>query len=859
MRWIGWIMKHLCCSKYILLFLLSSIALFASLNQKSALFYYGKNISYSMAGIHEYIVVEPKNINIYSHGFDVYKEKIYAHLVLTNGAKKAKKRALELLKKGYGGVYLDTSKESNSLDVTELINSIQSHYPYVKIMLNNTLKIERDSYELCRAIVLDDRSSISQKSIHQLQNSAVDIIKIAFLTSSELDEAKSYVQEIEDEGMIPYVTTRTFTLYGYSSKVAMKREIFTLIDERKEDRTLLGAHQVGALPMEYLGYIQKLYDINDGLPEIESMRHYAGVVIWLREDYKDPQKLVKWVLELGKIGVKVAFINNFGFSADAMLVKPLDIEIYDGDTSLKNRKKIIYQDEMIGFEMDPSLGESSIYIHPNNAQALLTYEDSHHMRSTPAAITEWGGYVIAEALMVELNDENVWVVNPFEFFKRALRLPTLAIPDTTTENGNRIFFTHVDGDGMVSRVESNPELFSGDMILEKILKVYKVPHSISLIGAEVEPSGLYPQFSQRVLEISKEMYALPNVEPATHTFTHPFYWGEIKNNSLAPEFRLKPPGYEFSFKHELTDTLEFINKNLLDKNSSAEAKTVFWSGDCSPRLNALDYIYTHGILNINGGDTTISNITPWLTLVAPIGLERGDYYQIYTGAQNENVFTNDWLGPFWGFKRVVQTFKLTNSPRRLKPIDIYYHLYSGSKTASLNALKYVFDWSLKQEIYPMYTSEYIPKAMDYFSASLAHEKNEWLVDGMRDLKTLRFEDLKKSIEIKDKKNIYGYKQFENHTYISLAKGMRHKVSLIKSQTKESYLINANAKVISFRVGKQTKRFEFQSFMDLNLKFHLEKGCKIESKPKAQSIKENKREYTLLYRDHKEARIDVVCR
>ena len=857
MKWIGWIMKHLCYSKHLFLVLLLSLSLGASLLTKSAVFYYGEQISYSMVGIHDYIVIEPKNTNIYTHGFEVYNKKIYARVLLSDSLKENKKKITSLIKQGYHGIYLD--QDGQGVKIQKLLEYFTALNPEVLFIAKYTPKINENSYEQLSAIVIDEKSNIKQKSLQKIEQSGIDIIKIVFVSSSGLQSTQKELQKIEKEGMIPYITTRTFQHYGLSSKRAIKREILTLIDEHKEDRTLLTAHQIGAMPMEYLGYIQKLYDVSQGLPELEKMHHYAGVVVWLNRNYKEPHKLIEWVLALKKMGIKVAFMGSFGFNADAMLLQPLGIEMYDGESSFQNKKKIVHKDKMIGFEIEPSLGQESIYIHPKDAKELLILENSHHKKTTLAAITPWGGYAVAEAFMVAMSGDNAWVINPFSFLQEALRLPKIAVPDTTTQNGNRIFFTHIDGDGMVSRVESNPELFSGDMILNKILKVYKVPHSVSLIGAEIEPTGLYPKLSPRVLEIAKEMYALDNVEPATHTFTHTFFWGKIKNGTLAPEYRLKPKNYHYSLGNELSKPLAFINTKLLSKEKEKRAKTLFWSGDCAPRVNALSYVYKHKILNINGGNTKINNLTPWLTLVAPMGLERGEYYQVYTGAQNENVFTHYWFGPFWGFKRVVQTFKLTNSPRRLKPIDIYYHLYSGSKTASLNALKYVFNWSLKQKILPMFTSEYIPKVMDYYTVSMAHIGDKWLVDGMKDLKTIRFENLIKEVQIEASKGLYGYKKFENHTYLSFGTGSKYLFSLGEKKIEEPYLISANAEVKTYNKGKKNIQYRFKGYIPLQLSFHIPKRCTLISSPKAQKRVEKEEEVELLFSDILEAKVHVICR
>jgi len=851
-------MKHLCCSKFIIIMLMLTTSLMASLTDKSAIFYLDKEISYPMVGIHDYIVVNPKKTNTYTHGFSIYKPKIYAKVLLSKDTSEMDK----LIEGGFENFYISiNNKITTKQEILKLLNLYHSKYPKSKFIIDYKIGIDKSVLTMFSGIVITSDESIKNKDLKNIKSLGIDIIKISFMDLEDKELVHNFIEKTKQDGMIPYITNVDMDIYGKSSKNALKREILTLIDESKDDRIFASAHQYGALIFEYMGYIQKLHDINKGFPDIEHMKHYAGVVIWLNVDYKNPSKLMRWVLSLSKIGVKVVFADNFGSEMDDMLLKELDINIYDGDTSLKNKKHVIYKDEMIGFEVEPSLSDDSLFLQPDNAKALLTYEDTHGLQSTPAAITKWGGYAISEAFMLELNSENIWIINPFKFFAQSLRLKKLIVPDPTTQNGNRIFFTHVDGDGIMNGVESNPELYSGDILYEKILKPYKLPHSISIIGAEVDYDGLYPKIAKRLQQIAKDIYALPNVEPATHTFTHPFFWGKIKNGNLPPEFRLKPKGYKFSLDREIRGSLEDINTKLLKKGSHKKAQTVYWSGDCAPTEVVLDDIYKKGILNINGGDTTITNATPWLSSVAPLGLERGEYYQIYTGAQNENVFTNDWIGPFWGFKKVVQTFKLTNSPRRFKPIDVYYHIYSGSKAASTNAVKYVLDWSLKQDILPLYASEYIPQVMDFYTASIANDGDKWLISGMNNLKTFRIEEKDASIDLNNSKTVLGLKHFENHTYISLDNHNKHIVefSRTKKYQDEPYLISSNAILSDFKNMHKDKTYSFDGHVDLKLNFHLPKGCKILSTPKAVDFKKINDDIFLKYLDHKKVTINVRCR
>ena len=855
MKWTGWTMKHLCFSKIISLLLFLSLSLYASLDDKSALFYYGKKISYPMVGIHDYIVVEPKNTNEYTHGFSIYKEKMYAHINLCQKDSSLEEEIHSISDKGFKNIYFDSDASTCEREkLKRKILYFHSKYPQFKIMINAKLVLSEEILGISYAVVIESTTDIKQKKIKKIREYGLDIIYLKYMATNNLEDMQEEIAEIKGNHMIPYISNNMLDIYGVSSKVGIKREILTLIDESKIDRMLLSAHQHGAVVFEYLGYIQKLHNIQNGLPDINKMQHYAGVVIWLSQNYEHPSKLVKWVLELQKRGIKVAFINNFGANISGLQLNQLGIEVFDGDNS--DKKRVIQKDSMMAYEIEPSLSDESLFLKPKNAKPLLTYVDKNGLSSIPAAITSWGGYAMREAFMFELNDENIWIINPFKFFAEALRLKKLLVPDTTTENGNRLLFTHIDGDGIMNYVESNPELFSGDIILNEILKKYAIPHSVSVIGAEIAPNGLYPKLSKQLLKLAKSMYALNNVEPATHTFTHPFIWNKIVDGKLDEKYRLKPNGYNFSLYNELDGSLDYINRKLTPKR---KATTVFWSGDCAPTEEILKYVYKHNVLNINGGYTVISNASPWLTNVAPLGLERGEYYQVYTGAQNENVYTNDWLGPFWGFKKVVQTFKLTNSPRRLKPIDIYYHLYSGSKIASLNALRYIFDWAIKEDVLPIFTSEYIPKVMDYFTLSMANEGDEWLFDGMVHLKTLRNEESKKEVDLRHSKSVLGTKTFEVHKYISLDNKSRHKVKLVNaSQSDISYLVSSNAQLAEYKKGIQNKSYLFDGYVNLKVGLHLSKDCTLETKPKF-SKKVVLGGITTLFFNHKKVTINVLCR
>jgi hypothetical protein len=111
---------------------------------------------------------------------------------------------------------------------------------------------------------------------------------------------------------------------------------------------------------------------------------------------------------------------------------------------------------------------------------------------------------------------------------------------------------------------------------------------------------------------------------------------------------------------------------------------------------------------------------------------------VYAPNQNENVYTNLWEGPYYGYERVIETFELTGSPRRLKPVNIYYHMYSTTKAASLAALHKVYRWALSQPLFAIHASEYVAKVNDFQRVVVAKAMDgSWLVRGTDALRTLR--------------------------------------------------------------------------------------------------------------------------
>jgi len=568
------------------------------------------------------------------------------------------------------------------------------------------------------------------------QRTGIPVISIEYCGEVDRQYARQTAAQVLAQGIVPYVTSPTRDVVGVGKIEVLPRTIL-VVQDAGSNQALDMSQGVRSLatPLNYLGYNVEYVDMSSPLPADIRPDRYAGIVAWFQNDsVPDPQGWQGWITARITDHIPVAFFDHFGFDPTGMDnangADPLHMQTINVD-NLTGPVSVVSRDPMIGFEYDPKPDARDLLpIRSGPGSRPLLSLSANGTVVDPVALTSWGGYALSPYTVVWLGgiEQGRWALQPIDFLKAALHLQTMPSPSVTTENGRRLFMTHVDGDGFASRAEFPGPDYSGQALYEQIWTRFHVPMTLSVIEGEVGPDGLYPAISPRLEEIARKMFALPNVEIGSHTYSHPFEWEEVDNGNGAREdvaggdtaFSLNIPGYHFSLDREIQGSIDYINSRLAPPGK----KTVVlqWSGNCRPPEIAVRKVYEAGVENFNGGDTTITKSMNTWTAVAPIGVNKGTgAYQVYAPNQDENVYTNDWQGPFYGFTRVMETFALTDAPLRFKPIDIYYHMYSGTKVASLHALNEIFTAMLKQPVMPVYVSEYIQKVQDWRTFAVARE------------------------------------------------------------------------------------------------------------------------------------------
>ncbi|MFH1653658.1 MAG: hypothetical protein ABIE74_06345 [Pseudomonadota bacterium] len=575
------------------------------------------------------------------------------------------------------------------------------------------------------------------------------------------------------------------------------------------------------MPLNYLGFKVDYVDVSKHLPTDQEMTKYFGIISWFTDNQlKGAADYANWLTkQLGK-GKKLLILDDFGFDADEKN-KPTPEAVmdkffnafrisFDGSETTNSPLliEITYNDpKMTEFER-PLKGEltnfENLKVLDKNAKVYLKLKRKDNgIKCDAVFVHSKGGFVLTDyAAYLNPGDyQSRWKINPFIFFKEVFKAD-FPKPDSTTLNGMRLFYSQIDGDGIRNMSYTDKKTPCGELVFDQLMTKYNLPITASIVVGDILMS--VGGEKERLTSTIKKMFKLPNVEPASHGWAHPYTWRLGDKSSMG----MRTTGYKYTPQNEIGNALDYINKNLVPPDK--KAKILLWTGDCEPDYGALKYVYDHNIYDLNGGDTRFDDHFPSYTYVAPIFRNVDGLRQHLASASNEIPYTNEWTGPYYGIKFVINTFKNTERPIRLTPVDVYYHFYVMEYQEAIDAIKSAYEWSLTQEIAPVFTSEYVQIANGFLSTNINKlSPTNWLITDNNNLMTIRFDNNKSYVDLAKSQGVLGFLHYQNSLYVHLDNGKKSQVVLTSQRPTRPYLVKANGHVKEFKLNAQSAKVAFK--------------------------------------------------
>ncbi len=697
-------------------------------------------------------------------------------------------------------------------------------------------------------------------------------IAIDYLPPARRRAAEHLARRIESHGIVPYVTDKALVSIGVSTITPLPRRVLMLYDGpyRPMNNNL---NWYAAMPLNYLGYATQAINVSHQLlPTGPLSGQVAGIVTWFDSDhFPHAAETWRWLHEQMQAGVPVAILGQFGLPLDAGTFVPLGLR--PGKTApygLLPAKVANQTKGYFGFE-SPVLPSTPDFrpLHLVTGRSLLTITVAGN-REVAAALTPWGGYVLAPYVLRNLPQGDLkvgelqaaWVLDPFRFYRAALRLPQAPAYDITTQSGRRLLFGLIDGDGFASNswIEKYRGQPAARVILTAVLKRFRLPITVAPIASEFANHGLYQKSEvDRLRPIARAIFRLPWVEMGSHTYSHPFDWPALERNpnlsaglhikhgthhpgayvnggspQLKYSYNLPVPGYRFSPEQEVTGAAKIIDQYLAPPGK--RVRVIQWSGDTNPDAQVLGIAYRDGLANINGNNSTIDHAHPSLTNVTPLGVWKGRYFQVYSPIANEDQYTHGWQPPYCGYNKVIQTLQMTDQPRRLAPMEIYYHFYSGARPCALKDLIRVYRWAAQQPSTPIFASTYSHLVIAFESAALARSADGFLLRGYGPDQQIRIPVTLGYPNFTRSHNIAGFDDTNGQRYIHLGPGDQARLVLVKQPPTQPYLISANGRIEALTRQPGIFDLRLRAYVPLRVRLGNATRCRISINGKIQQGK-----------------------
>jgi hypothetical protein len=750
--------------------------------------------------------------------------------------------------RGFDGFLLDTVDSLRLLGdsaasregLAELIRSLKREFPGKSLVMNRGFDL---THEMGKSIVdgvlvesvfqtfdpatreykaVDPAISRGlQDQIAKVRTLGLPVYVVDYLAPGNAEAATDTAKRIRALGAAPFLSTpelngtvtgggqvarRILCLFGHDPKEAESHRIWPA------DTT---THAIFQMPLEWMGYEVDYHDVSKGLPTIGSGASYAGVI--LDEEIEIPYRLehefADWLLARIDQGKKVLFTGSYGFNSQherGRIFKRLGIRAGEDLPLPPGMPEIAYVDrEIMEFEAKAAATRRDFenIAAPSGARVLLTLQTPESapvaMRYDTAYLTNWGGALLSPFVVFEASEETILQhANPFAFLGQIWPQGAFPAPDPTTRDGLRVFYTHVDGDGFSSLSAVDPGKTCAEVLRDRFIKDLPWPITISVVEAEIRGQMLSQSAgeAEKLTQIAKDILRLPQVEPASHSYSHPYLWmeddpeflGMYDTLNLPLKLTAKYPKIDFT--RETVGSLEYLNREL--SPAGKPAGLLLWSGNCRPSPEVLRTLRSQGYENMNGGNTILCRRFPGLFGVAPRVCQWDGELQIHAANQNEFLYTDGWNGPTWGgFAQVIETFEMTEAPRRLKPVNVYYHFYSVERPDAFGALKKIYDWCRGQDLHAMTTLQFARVTRDAHTTRLVKTGDDrWTALNDGHLRTFRIPTSLGTPDIAASAGVTGYRNEDEWTYVHTSGAPRVTLQMSQNPAAHPFIEAASAEI-----------------------------------------------------------------
>ena len=732
-----------------------------------------------------------------------------------------------LWRDGYRAFFLDTvdsylivtsegkQRAEQEKGLVALLAEIKRRFPGCKLILNRGFEVLDRASQYADGMVAEslfhgfdpvtgkhaptkeeNRQWLLNQLIRAQKEFGVPITVLDYVEPGNWAEAEKTAREIVKLGFMPWVANGDLTWLGQGRLRLAPRKLLAVVSGTPSQQMDQELFKHAAMPLEHLGLALDYWYVDQlPLPIEPLVGRYAGVITWLTEDrlgrYESLCARLKFEVDAG---LPVLFMGHLPAGVACQ-----DVVNYEGALQPTTESlKLSAAHEQLGRPAAaPIVGSGTPDVRvPAAGKAWLTLSDEEDNLFHPVAVGPWGGYALNPHVISEsASGRHEWLLDPFAFFKAALRLSTQPIFDLTTENGRRLGIIEVRGDRLFAKDEHGVEAIDR---LQAWIGKNPSPVTLGVIEAEVD--------SEYHLGKLQQLAAMPQVRLASHTYSHPFYWGIFEGKTDADEqpyrYSVFMEGYAADMMRETAGTIGFMQSV-----APGSPSFLIWSGDGRPGPAVLAAAQKANLPHYGGGGLRWQSGALPLADLSPVLRPTQWGTQVLTPLVGEPLFAQLWYGEALNFGKISDWNRELDLARRLRISSISIHADALLNARGVELLNQLADEQRKDNVLGVWVDEYAQRARSFQTASVARDLNgDWLLFGDA-LRTVRLPAAEMIPEIST--DIIGYSDREADRYIYLARNY----AVIKpgrDKTPRLRLVDASAPLKSWHLnsnGSATLLFE----------------------------------------------------
>jgi len=460
----------------------------------------------------------------------------------------------------------------------------------------------------------------SLRLIRKVQMQGMRVFAVDFAPADDRPACREAAQRLTGMAVLPFITTPALSGVNLGPLEEVSRRILVLHgwDEKHVGEPAPAAEstltsRLLRQPLEWLGGTLDFH-LASGTDFLPDHHDFAAVVLDpdLVLGAEQQQTLAAWLPSLRARNIPL-LLTGMPFTDSA--ARQLAMQQLGLGGSAQPASRLIKTNVV---SMDSTLLRANARITPRSfgflhleapadarVELALRGQDAlgSEQRFDQAFLTSWGGAWIEPALEAAGPQ-----IDLPAFLAQWLGSDRSApVPDTTTREGRRVFYSHIDSTGF-----SEPSTLPGfplcaEVMRDRILDRYLLPFTVSICEAEMRGwlPGQQATDAPRLEHIARNIFDLPQIEAASNSFSRPTSW--LADTDITSGLNERAATTRRDLQREIAGSMSYIHRRLLPVGKNVSL--MLWPQQAAPTPAALDFCDSMSIESLPAQSATAQEDT----------------------------------------------------------------------------------------------------------------------------------------------------------------------------------------------------------------------------------------------------------